>query len=228
MDLSNITSSILTGVETVVTPEKYIICAVTSLICGILVSLCHSFKNRANLSFYGTLAFLPVIVMTIVMVVSRNIGAGVAIAGTFTLVRFRSAPGDARAIGNVFSSSAIGILCGLGFLFYAGLFTLIVCLFELFMFFALGNIYSNPERYLRVTIPENLDYDDVFDDIFDEYLKRYELIRIKSVNMGSLFELTYSITSKSGKIPKDFIDAVRTRNGNLSIMVSREIPELTL
>jgi hypothetical protein len=222
------TKSVLTGVETVVTPAQYILCAMTALICGMVVSFAHSFKNRANISLYGTLSFLPVVVMTIIMVVSRNIGAGLAVAGAFTLIRFRSVPGDARAIGNIFSTTTVGVLCGMGFLFYAGMFTLIVCIFQLFVFFALGSVFANPTRYLRITIPETLDYDEIFDELFKAELKHCELIRVKTVNMGSLFELTYSVSTKTGKIPKAFIDKIREKNGNLGIMVSRELPDFTL
>jgi hypothetical protein len=226
--MESITRSILTGMGAVMTPEKFIICAIVALVCGVIISLTHSYKNNANLSLHGTIAFLPIVIMAVIMVVSQNIGAGLAIAGAFTLIRFRSVPGDARSIGNLFCTVAAGTLCGLGYLFYAGLFTIIVCLCEYGIFFALGNVFTRAKRYLRVTIPENLDYDDVFDELFEEFLKHYELIRVKTVNMGSLFELTYVVTSKTEKIPKAFIDKIRERNGNLGIMLSREVPDMTL
>jgi uncharacterized membrane protein YhiD involved in acid resistance len=137
-------------------------------------------------------------------------------------------PGDARSIGSLFCTVAAGTLCGLGYLFYAGLFTLIVCVFQLFIFFALGNVFAKTKRYLRIIIPENLDYDNIFDDVFAEYLKSHELIRIKTVNMGSLFDLTFAVTSKTPNIPKDFLDKIREKNGNLGITVSRDLPEFTL
>jgi hypothetical protein len=227
-DIDFILGSILTGVNAVVTPEKFIICAVVALVCGILISLTHSYKNNANLSLHGTIAFVPIVVMTIVMMVSQNIGAGIAIAGTFTLIRFRSVPGDARSIGNLFSTVAAGMLCGLGYVFYAALFTALICLFEIVIFFALGNVFTRPKRYLRIIIPENLDYDNVFDDVFKKYLKSYELVRIKTVNMGSLFDLTFSIVSKTESVPKAFLDEIRAKNGNLGITVSRELPEFIL
>jgi hypothetical protein len=227
-DLIFTTGSILTGLDAAITPEKFIICAVTALICGVLISLTHSYKNNASLSLHGTIAFLPVVIMAIIMVVSQNIGAGLAIAGAFTLIRFRSVPGDARSIGNIFCTVSAAVLCGLGFIFYALLFTAIVCVFEFFIFFALGNVFSRPKRYLRIIIPEDLDYDNVFDDIFGKYLKSYELLRIKTVNMGSLFDLTFCVTSKTETLPKAFLDEIRARNGNLGITVTRELPEMTL
>lgn len=226
--MSDLTRSIITGIDAILTPEKYILCALVALVCGILITVTHSFKNKSNMSLYGTIAFLPVVVMTIIMVVSQNIGAGVAVAGAFTLIRFRSIPGEARAVGNLFCSTACGILCGMGYLFYAGMFCVIVCLFQTAMFFALKSVFISPMRFLRIVTPENLDYEEAFNEIFGEYLNSFELMRVKTINMGSLFELTYSISPKVKTPPKEFLDKIRARNGNLSIILSRELPELTL
>jgi len=226
--MSDLTKSILTGMDASITPGKYLLCALAALVCGVAITVSHSFKNKSNMSLYGTIAFLPVVVMTIVLVVSHNIGAGISVAGTFALIRFRSVQGDARSIGNIFCATAAGMLCGLGFIFYAIMFSAIVFIFEAVVFFALKNVFVSAARYLKITIPENLDYENVFDDVFKEYLKSYEILRVRTTDMGSLFEITYLVAPKTAELPKEFIDKLRTKNGNLGIVLSRDLPESVL
>jgi uncharacterized membrane protein YhiD involved in acid resistance len=178
-------------------------------------------KNKHNRNFVVTLAVLPAMVQLVIMLVNGNIGAGVAVAGAFSLVRFRSIPGTARDIGSIFFSMAIGLASGMGYIGLAVLFTLIVGLATLLLInFNFGGGRQN--RILKILIPESLDYDGLFDDIFDEHLESYEVDRIRTTNMGSLFELTYLVTLKKSSVSKAFIDAIRTRNGNLTVSISRE------
>ncbi|MBQ6326949.1 MAG: DUF4956 domain-containing protein, partial [Clostridia bacterium] len=151
-----------------------------------------------------------------IMMVNGNIGAGVATAGAFSLVRFRSAPGTAREIALIFMTMVAGLVAGMGYLAYAVLFTLIMCV----IFLILGRF--DPEargltKTLRVTIPEDLDYDGVFDALMAEYCRQWKLTQVKTVNMGSLFRLNYQLTLKQGANEKAFIDALRCHNGNLEI-----------
>ena len=169
-----------------------------------------------------SLAMLPPVVTLIIMLVNGNIGAGLAVAGTFALVRFRSVPGSAKEITGLFFSVALGLACGMGYVAIAGLFFVIISLFLLLLErFRFGQ-NSPAERQLKITIPENLDYDGLFDDLLNEYTLEHELIRVRTTNMGTLYELTYNIRLRGKDISKDFIDALRCRNGNLTVSCGRE------
>ena len=202
--------------------SDFLICIAVSLLLGILIALAYSFKAKFTKSFVTTLALLPAVVCVVIMMVNGHIGAGVAVAGAFSLVRFRSAPGSAREIVAIFLAMGTGLVCGLGYLGYAALFTLIMG--TVFLLYNLVNFGGRraARKSLRITIPEDLDYTSVFDDLFKEYTKECELVRVKSMNMGSMFRLTYDITLRDVKREKEFIDKLRERNGNLEIMVSRE------
>lgn len=212
-----------TPVATVIDIGDFFLCIGISLVLGVLLALSYAYRSRYTKSFILTLGILPAIVCVVIMMVNGNIGAGVAVAGAFSLVRFRSAPGTAREIAAIFMAMASGLMCGMGYLGYAALFTLIMCLIIcLCSRFDLGfRRHMAVNRSLRITIPEDLDYTDAFDDIFEEYTSHCELDRVKTANMGSMFRLTYSITLKSAEKEKEFIDKLRTRNGNLEIMISR-------
>lgn len=180
-------------------------------------------KNRPTLSFLVTLAVLPAIVSVVIMMVNGNVGAGVAVAGAFSLVRFRSAPGTAREIGMIFLAMGTGLVCGMGYLLYAALFAVLVggamTLFTVAMGAWSG---TQQEKTLRITIPEDLNYSDVFDDLFQEFTSFVELLSVKTTNMGSLYKLTYSVTLKNPAREKELIDALRCRNGNLEISMTRQ------
>lgn len=193
-----------------------------SLILGLLLAVIHMYKNRYSKSFVATLAILPAIVCVVIMAVNGNIGAGVAVAGAFSLVRFRSAPGTAKEIGALFLAMTSGLLTGMGYIFYAALFVVIVgCAIFVYQALDLGrNKEEEQRRSLRITIPEDLDYTGVFDDIFGKYTSECKLISSKTSNMGSMFKLTYEILLKDAKEEKAFIDDLRCRNGNLEISIS--------
>ena len=182
------------------------------------------YKNTYSKSFIVTIATIPAIVCVVIMMVNGNVGAGVAVAGAFSLVRFRSAPGTAKEIGVLFMAMGAGIITGMGYIAYAFLFVIIMGLVE--MLYAQIDFgakkHAALERTLNITIPEDLDYVDVFDELFDRYTSKCELINVKTTNMGSLFKLTYHITFRETGTEKAFIDEVRCRNGNLEISVSHQ------
>ena len=203
--------------------EDFLLCLGVSLMLGFIMAATYIIRNEHTKSFLVTLALLPAVVCVVIMMVNGNIGAGVAVAGAFSLVRFRSAPGSAKEIVTIFFAMGAGLLAGMGYLGFAALFTVIMCAVFLICNLAICN--SNGERVrktLKITIPEDLDYSDVFEDIFQEYTKKNELIQVKTTNMGSMFRLTYNITLKDAAKEKQMIDRIRERNGNLEITVSRQ------
>ena len=217
--LETVANSVISGTPTV---WNMLLCTACSLVLGLSVTLVYMFKNQYSKSLAMTLVLIPATVQIVIMLTSGNIGAGVATAGAFNLVRFRSLPGKARDIGSLFFAMAIGLATGMGYLFYALIFTLLIgCASMILAAVRFGQKAPN-NRELRITIPENLDYDSLFDEIFTEYTRNAELIQVRTTNMGSLYELTYAVKLKSDTMPKAFIDDIRCRNGNLNIILSRE------
>ena len=202
----------------------FFLCIGCSLLVGLILAFGYMYRSRYTRSFILTLALLPAIVCIIIMMVNGNVGTGVAVAGAFSLVRFRSVPGTAREITMLFLAMGAGLITGMGYLGFAVLFTLIMCL--------AGIIYTNLDlgcrknmekyRTLHITIPEDLDYTGIFEDIFSEYTSSSQLIQVKTANMGSMFRLTYNLTLKDPDREKEMIDTLRCRNGNLEITVSRQ------
>ena len=208
-------------IQSTITIQAFLICTAVSAALGLLSALLYKYKNQASQSFMITLAILPVVVQTVIMLVSGNIGAGVAVAGAFSLVRFRSAPGSAREIAAVFTVMAIGIATGMGYITLAGILFAVIALFQLALCSVNFGAADNNERTLKITIPEDLDYEGIFDDIFAEYTRSARLDSVKTSNLGTLYELKYAITLKENSVPKAFIDELRTRNGNLNIVCGR-------
>lgn len=206
----------------VISVADFMICIVSSLVIGLILSVMYMYKNTYSKSFIVTIATIPAIVCVVIMMVNGNVGAGVAVAGAFSLVRFRSAPGTAKEIGVLFLAMGAGIITGMGYIAYAFLFVIIMgavdMLYAQIDFGARKN--AALERTLHITIPEDLDYVDVFDDLFDQYASKCELLNVKTTNMGSLFKLTYHITFREAGREKAFIDDVRCRNGNLEISLT--------
>ena len=203
------------------TVQSFLICTAASVVLGLLSALVCRYKNRTSQSFLITIAVLPAIVQTVIILVNGNIGAGVAVAGAFSLVRFRSAQGSAREITAIFMVMAIGIATGMGYVYLAFILFAVVALFQLAMVaFNFGG-HDASERTLKITIPEDLDYEGIFDDIFAEYTKSAKLESVKTTNLGTLYELRYTVTLKQDQVPKAFMDELRTRNGNLNIVCGR-------
>ncbi len=209
---------------TVIGVTDFLLCMGVSLVLGIIMALSYMYKTRYTKSFVITLALLPAVVCVVIMLVNGNIGAGVAVAGAFSLVRFRSVPGSAKEICILFLAMGTGLIAGMGYLGYAALFSLIMCV----VFLVLNRLdlgaKRNAARYkiLSVTVPEDLDYTGIFDDIFAAYTDAYELTKVKTTNMGSLFKLTYQVTMKNQAKEKEMIDTIRCRNGNLEVSVSKQ------
>ncbi len=208
--------------STVIAVPEFMLCVAVSLVIGLFLGLVYTYKSRYTKSFVVTLALLPALVCVVIMMVNGNVGAGVAVAGAFSLVRFRSVPGTAKEIGAIFLAMGAGLVTGMGYLAYAVLFAFVMGLVML-LYTQLGfgnNKSSNLEKTLRITIPEDLDYTGVFDDLMEKYTSKNELVFVKTTNMGSMFKLTYNVTLKDKNKEKEFIDELRCRNGNLEISMS--------
>ena len=215
-------------ITTQITLQVFAICTAVSLALGVGAALLCMYKSRYTQSFILTLAMLPAVVQVVIMLVNGNIGAGVAVAGTFSLVRFRSAPGTAREIGMIFLAMAIGLATGMGYMALAVLFFCIMAAFSLILSAVRFGGGNANERNLKITIPENLDYDGLFDDLFRKYTASAELERVKTSNMGTMYELSYKIVLKGSSVPKEFLDALRCRNGNLNIVCGRPVTKDSL
>ena len=199
--------------------------AIASLFFGFIVAILYKNQNKYTQSLAITLVLLPAMVMSIIMLVDGNIGVGVAVAGAFSLIRFRSIPGTARDISYLFLAMSIGFITGLGFVFLAFMFLVVMTFAILVLKFLKFGELDSQVRVLKIRIPENLDNDKLFDDIFLKYVASYELETIRTVQMGALFELTYMLKLKKNISTKAFIDELRIRNGNMSIILSRIINE---
>lgn len=213
-----------TELTNVISVPDFLLCIGVSLIIGLIIAFSYMYKTRYTKSFVVTLALLPAVVCVVIMMVNGNVGTGVAVAGAFSLVRFRSVPGTAKEIGTLFLAMGAGLIAGMGYLGYAVLFAIILCvIFVLYSQLDFGSkkIIAT-YKTLGITIPEDLDYSGVFDEIFSTYTKTYELTNVKTTNMGSLFRLTYDIVLKDATKEKEFIDKLRCRNGNLEINISRQ------
>lgn len=212
-------NSILASTSSV-TAKEFIICALISIVLGVIIALLHSFKNEYSGSMFLTLAILPAVVQTIIMLVNGNIGAGIAVMGAFSLIRFRSQPGNSREIASIFLATTVGLAMAMG---YVGISVVLIVIVGIVIIVVscLGIGQKGAEKHLRVTIPENLDYEGLFDDIFEAYTAKSSLKKVRTVNMGSLYELEYDITMKKDVSEKAFLDEIRCRNGNLTIVLGK-------
>ena len=214
-------NSIISGTE--ITAASFFICTAVSLILGLLTAAVSMVNSKPTQSFVLTLAVTPAIVQIIIMLVNGNLGTGLAVAGAFGLVRYRSTAASGKEISLIFLSMALGLATGMGYVVIAAVFFVIIALFVLALQkVRFGGTAENIRR-LKITIPESLDYDGLFDDIFAEYTGSAELQNVKTSNMGTLYELDYNITLKDEHRVKAFMDELRTRNGNLNIVCGRPV-----
>jgi len=204
------------ALTTVIPVGEFLLCMLVSLAIGGLLAGVYAFRARTSRSFLVTLFLLPAVVCVVIMMVNGNIGAGVAVAGAFSLVRFRSVPGTAREICMLFLAMGAGLVAGMGYLAYAMLFALIMGAIMLILRLTEK---ASAERSLTIVIPEDLNYTGLFDDLFAEYTASHRLKSVRTTAMGSLFKLTYDVKLKDELKEKDFIDALRCRNGNLEILI---------
>ncbi len=221
--LSSVFSGIFTSTSTTsIEVYQFVLCMAVALILGTFLAFIYGRSNESSRSFLTTVAILPAIVCVVIMLVNGNIGAGVAVAGAFSLVRFRSAPGNGKEISTIFLAMGAGLICGMGYLGYAILFTLILAAVMMLLSKCSFGM-KDPTLYkdLRITVPEDLNYTELFDDLMQQYTDSCHLNSVKTSNMGSLFKLRYRIALKDAKKEKEFMDALRTRNGNLEIVMSQ-------
>ena len=213
-----------TDLVAVISVTDFLICLGGSLVLGLVMAFAYMYRTRYTKSFVITLALLPAVVCVVIMLVNGNVGTGVAVAGAFSLVRFRSVPGTAKEICTLFLAMGAGLIAGMGYLGFAVLFTLVMCavfvLYNCLDFGAKKNAATF--KTFTITIPEDLDYSGVFDDIFAEFTRSHDLIRVKTTNMGSMFKLTYNVELADATREKEMIDKLRCRNGNLEIAVSKQ------
>ena len=227
--LENLASTVTTTISSItVTNESFAICSIVSLLLGALIAFTFCFKQKKSRGLVLALTILPLLVQVVIMMVNGNIGTGVAVLGAFSLVRFRSVPASAKDICGIFLAMAVGLAAGSEQLVLAAVFTTVVCAITLIYSFSPLGRADKAVKELHVTIPESLDYSEIFDDIFEKYTSSSELVSTKTTGMGSLYKLTYEITLKDVKEEKKMIDEIRTRNGNLEINCSKkaECPDL--
>ncbi len=196
-----------------------ILVLLASIVLGVLTAQVFLYKSRHSASFALTLSLLPMTVAVIIMLVNGNVGTGVAVAGAFALVRFRSVPGTAKEIAAIFTSMAIGLALGMGYLGIAALFFLFSSGVTLILTLVNFGAVSRHEKRLKITIPESFNYDGLFDEVFEKYKVKAYLEKIRTTDMGTLFELSYDVTLPEKQVPKAFLDELRTRNGNLNIVI---------
>ena len=203
--------------------QSFLGCTLVSIVLGVVIACFYMYRNSYSYSksFVATLASLPAIVQLVIMLVNGNLGAGLAVMGAFSLVRFRSIPGSAKEICSIFLAMAIGLATGMGFLGIAAIFTLLIGVTNLLLDLVGFGEQKNAEKTLRVTIPEGLDYTEIFDDLFAKYLAKWDLVQVKTSNMVSLFKLDYRVVLKDAKKERELIDDLRCRNGNLEILCGR-------
>ena len=198
--------------------------ALIIIFASIFLGICISFvymktnkKNAYNIEFTTTLIMLPVIIATIILLVGNNIARAFSLAGAFSIIRFRSEPKDPKDIAYIFFTLAVGLTCGMGYISYAVIFTAILCT----LMFILDRInlasYGGKSMQLKITVPEDLNYEGVFEEVLNEFATYYTIERVRTRDFGSLFELYYRIQLKPNANQKQFIDELRCRNGNLNI-----------
>ena len=190
---------------------------------GLVAAFCYMYKNMYSKTLVMTIAILPPIVCVLIMLVSGSLGAAVAVGGVFALTRFRSAQGSAREITQIFLSMAVGLVTGLGYIFIAIILVGVIEVMAIIFAITKFGESSSKRRTLKVSIPEELDYTDIFDDLFEKYTANASLIKVKLKNLGTIFQLTYDVTLKDVKDEKKFIDEIRVRNANLDVVCSRII-----
>jgi len=202
-------------------------------VLGLMISLVYLLThNREGYSgsFIVTLIMLPAIISVLILLIGSNVARAFSLAGAFSLIRYRSAPGDPKDIAYVFFTMAVGLACGMGFIPYAAVFAVIICLVMAILYLTKYGNPKNTHMQLTVTVPENQNYQGLFDDILDQYTNSWKLKKVKTSEFGTLFDLSYSIQMKSDADQKKFIDDLRCRNGNLTVsLVLKEYEErLTL
>lgn len=202
-----------------------LICAGVALGLGLAIAITHQKTSQTTKGFLTTLAVLPLLVMAVMIMINGNLGTSIAILGAFSLIRFRSIQGKAKDLLSIFFAMMVGLALGMGHVLFATVITAIGIVAIIFFTFTPFLEPDRHERVLKIVIPEDLDYDEVFAGIFKKYTSRAKLVRMKTMNMGSLYKLTYDIRLKNGVKEKKFLDEIRVKNCNLKVLLSEPICE---
>ncbi len=202
-----------------------LICAAVALGLGAVIAITHMKTSQTTKGFLITLATLPLMVMAVMIMINGNLGTSIAILGAFSLIRFRSIQGKAKDLLSVFFAMMVGLACGMGHILFAAVITLISVAAIIFFSYTHFLEPNKKQRVLKIVVPEDLDYEEVFDEIFTKYTSKAELIQMKTINMGSLYKLTYDIVIKSNVREKDFLDEIRVKNCNLKVLLSHPCME---
>ncbi len=213
-------SSIFNTTSTGLDIATALICASVALILGIAIAITHMKTSQTTKGFLITLAVLPLLVMAVMIMINGNLGTSIAILGAFSLIRFRSIQGRAKDLLSVFFAMMVGLALGMGHILFATVISVIAIVAIVILTYTHFLEPNQNERVLKIIIPEDLDYDETFDDIFEKYTSRARLIRMKTVNMGSLYKLTYDVKLKASVNEKEFLDEIRIRNSNLKVLLS--------
>ena len=214
-------TSILSNVEGILTIQDVLLCTAVSLVLGLLVAVLYGYQGACSKNFMMTIVLLPMLVQMVIMLVNGNLGTSVAVLGAFSLVRFRSVPGSSKEIAVIFYAMGAGLATGTGFLGFAVVMTIVVgSVFFLLEKTRFGE-WKQEQKDLRIMIAEHLDYTGIFEDIFKKYTSKCSLQRVKTTNLGSMYELDYHITLKDAGKEKEMLDEIRCRNGNLTIICGR-------
>ena len=214
-------SAIQSSTTTTLTVTDALIDASVASLLGLIISLTYIYTGKTSKNFARTLIIMPSLVCLVMLAVNGNFGTSLAVVGAFSLVRFRSLQGSSRDIGFVFFTMTIGIICAIGELPLAAATTALICAIHFVMYFTKYAASDTEEKDLRVTIPENLDYSEIFDDLFEKYTKTHKQIAVKTTNMGSMYEINYRVKLNDEKLEKSFLDEIRMRNGNLTVVCGR-------
>ena len=197
-----------------------LICAGVALLLGVIIAITHMKTSQTTKGFLTTLATLPLLVMAVMIMINGNLGTSIAILGAFSLIRFRSIQGRAKDLLSVFFAMMVGLACGMGHVLFAVVITIISVIAIVFFTYTHFLEPNKKQRVLKIMVPEDLDYEEVFDEIFAKYTSRVDLVQMKTMNMGSLYKLTYDITMKNGVKEKEFLDEIRVKNCNLKVLLS--------
>ena len=214
-------SDVFTG--TAINPASMFGAIGVALVLGLILAKVYQYKTIYSKSFMMTLVMLPTLIAIVIFLVNGSLGAGVAVMGAFSLIRFRSAPGGAKELLAIFLAMTIGIAVGMGYLVFASVFTIIMSVVMLLLETVNFGQMKHSMRQVTVVIPESLDYETVFDDIFQKATNYVELANVKTSDMGSLFKIKYIVQLNGTMTEKELMDALRTRNGNLEIAISRYV-----
>lgn len=202
-----------------------LICAGVALLLGVIIAITHMKTSQTTKGFLTTLATLPLLVMAVMIMINGNLGTSIAILGAFSLIRFRSIQGRAKDLLSVFFAMMVGLACGMGHVLFAVVITIISVIAIVFFTYTHFLEPNKKQRVLKIMVPEDLDYEEVFDEIFAKYTSRVDLVQMKTMNMGSLYKLTYDITMKNGVKEKEFLDKIRIKNCNLKVLLSHPCME---